>query len=72
MDECIKNCGECPFFERYVYEYEAAIDSEVGKGTCNKFCEDNILEIKMPCNYAEQMIFSELEEEFNSDFKIGF
>ncbi len=57
MDEYIKNCGECPFFEQ---------------GMCNKFCEDDILEIKTPCNYAKQMTFSELEEEFNSDFKIGF
>ena len=51
----IKNCGECPFFENFVKEYDYSVGMIIEKGRCHKWHEDEIYETKTPCKYAESM-----------------
>lgn len=57
---CIKNCGECPFFEWFLEEYEEGVGM-VGKGRCHKLNEDEVWETRTPCNYALGLSIEELE-----------
>lgn len=61
MNKCINNCGECPFFEWYLDEYEPLVKSKVGKGRCRKF-DNEIWETKSPCYFAEESHILELEQ----------
>lgn len=58
----IKNCGECPFFESFLEEYESSVGM-VEKGRCHKWNEDEIWEIKTPCDYAKSMTIMKLIDE---------
>lgn len=62
MEKCVKNCGQCPFFELFLKEYEPILDKEVGKGVCHKYNEDEVWETRASCNFANQMPVNELEE----------
>lgn len=63
MEKCVKNCGQCPFFERFLEEYEAGIGKKVGKGVCHKYKEDEVCETRTACSFAEQTPINELEIE---------
>ena len=62
MVKCIKNCGECPFFEWFLEEFENGVGM-VGKGRCHKWNQDEIWETTTPCSYAEGKSIYELTEE---------
>lgn len=53
MQKHVKNCGECPFYEWFLDEFEESIGKNVGKGRCHKFGIDERFDIAAPCFYAE-------------------
>ena len=61
MNNTVKNCGKCPFYEPFLEEYEVGIGM-VEKGRCKKWNKDEVWGIKSPCKYAEQHTIEELEE----------
>lgn len=62
-DNCnVVNCGECPFFEGFLEEYEPGVGM-VEKGRCHKWNEDEIWATKAPCDFAEKHSVAELEME---------
>lgn len=62
-DNCnVANCGECPFFEGFLDEYEPGVGM-VEKGRCHKWNEDEIWATKAPCGFAENHSIEELEME---------
>lgn len=63
MDKCVKNCGQCPFFERFLEEYEREIGKKIGKGVCHKYKEDEVWETRTACGFAEQTPIDKLEKE---------
>lgn len=61
-DNCVANCGECPFFEVFLEEHEPGIGM-VEKGRCFKWNKDEIWATKVPCGFAENRSIEELEME---------
>ena len=62
MANCVKNCGECLFFESFFKEFENSVGI-VEKGKCHKWNQDEIWGTKAPCNYVQNKSIEELAKE---------
>ena len=62
MAKCMNNCGQCPFFEAFVREYEEGIGL-IDKGRCHKHNTDEVWETQTACTYAEDKDIETLAKE---------